>query len=481
MLALCIWRALPLFITAISFLSYTALEGKPLVPSVAFPALTLFVLLRIPLQRLADITAQLQQSKASIDRIERFLEESETAKYYQLRKISERQASIPFIGFQQATFRWGFSGLDQNENVPSFCLSELDIQFHDSCMNVIIGPTGSGKTSLLMALLGEMTLLRGSVHLPGCGHGDLKQGPATGLLGSVAFCSQESWLLNDTIKQNITFASPWDEQRYLQVLDAGTLSRDLEILVDGDDTFVREKGIVISGGQKQRISLARALYSRARYILLDDTLSAVDSHTAEHILDSLHGPLTKYRTIILVTNNAPLCVPRSQFVVMLANGSVIAQGHPEDLIAAGCLEQSMLPPKSSSKVDASSPTSKARSIMSLHSDDDSTDSAGERKRTAKKKAGSQLAIQNGNMRTEEVAEGAVRRSTYGFYLKLMGPWYFWVLMLTGFSADSVCSILANNLAEDLVECIHGRCRYWKSSKRFPSDWIFLFRSEHLTS
>lgn len=122
------------------------------------------------------------------------------------------------------------------------------------------------------------------------------------------------------------------------MLVACALERDLEILDNGDETLVGENGITLSGGQKQRISLARAVYSNSQHLLLDDCLSAVDSHTAKWIFSNcINGPLMKGRTCILVTHNTTLCVPLSDYVVLLDNGRVAIQGPSLDIIESGKL------------------------------------------------------------------------------------------------------------------------------------------------
>jgi ABC-type multidrug transport system fused ATPase/permease subunit len=159
---------------------------------------------------------------------------------------------------------------------PTFALRNLNIEFVLGGLNVITGATGSGKTSLIMALLGEMRKVQGSVHFPQRITEKLEG-------GSVAYVPQTAWLLNATIRDNILMGSPLETERYKRVLEACALVKDLET-IGGDLIEVGEKGISLSGGQKQRISLARALYSKAGTILLDDPLSAVDAPTARHLL-----------------------------------------------------------------------------------------------------------------------------------------------------------------------------------------------------
>jgi ABC-type multidrug transport system fused ATPase/permease subunit len=332
-----IWAGAPIIITFLSFAVYTLVEKKDLIPSIAFTALSLFSLLRIPLDQLADMVAHVQESKVSVDRVEEYLNEPETDKYKQLDGDSRDDDGELIIGFNNGTFSWGGKESDD------FKMIDLNMRFKVGQMNVIIGPTGSGKTSLLMALLGEMTLLEGNVFLPGAKtREDLRPNRETGLTESVAYCAQQAWLVNGTIKENIIFASDWDARRYKQVVVACSLQRDLEILDGGDQTMVGEKGVTLSGGQKQRISLARALYCKARHVLMDDVLSAVDSHTAKWIFEkALMGPLMYNRTCILVTHNATLCLPYADFAVVLDNGRVAVQGTPGDVVSSGKLAEDM--------------------------------------------------------------------------------------------------------------------------------------------
>ena len=264
-----VWFGVPILITFFSFFLYTVVEKRPLIPSVAFTALSLFGILRYPLDQLADMIAHVQESKVSIDRVEEFLNEDETEKYDQVRQDIKADNGDPIIGFDKSTLTWGGKDTRNDKGNTAFRLIDINIRFQVGRLNIIAGPTGSGKTSLLMALLGEMTLMEGSVYLPGGYSREVLQpNLETGLTESVAYCAQQAWLVNDTIKQNILFASPFDENRYQSVIAACALERDLEILDQGDSTLVGEKGITLSGGQKQRISLARALYSTSRHVLL---------------------------------------------------------------------------------------------------------------------------------------------------------------------------------------------------------------------
>jgi ABC-type multidrug transport system fused ATPase/permease subunit len=316
-------------------------------------------------------------------------------------------------------------------------LINLDVNFPVGRLSIIAGPTGSGKTSLLMALLGEMKLIEGRVHLPGgmTSRAELPVDPATGLVDSVAYCAQEAWLVNATVKENIIFASPLDEKRYRAVLKACALERDIEILDAGDKTLVGEKGISLSGGQKQRISLARAVYSSARHLLLDDCLSAVDSHTAKHLFrQALTGPLMLNRSCVLVTHNVALAVPQADHVVVLENGKVAAQGRPDDVAATGALGDEFFKSRPGSRA-SSRGLSRAHSDCGEDNADESTNGNANGTANGKKDEKSELA--------EGKATGSIKWSTVIMYLRSMGSGYYWVVAVSIFCMQQLGSVSTN--------------------------------------
>lgn len=450
-----VWGGAPVLITFLSFAVYTLVEKKPLIPSTAFTALSLFQILRIPLDQLADMVAHVQESKVSIDRIEEFLAEEDTQKYKQLNHPeTEEDNGKPVIGFENGTFTWGEKAVVEADAAASFRMIDMTLRFEVGQLNVVAGPTGSGKTSLIMALLGEMTLLEGSVYLPGGrSREDLKKDPSSGLTESVAYCAQQAWLVNATVKQNIVFASPWDPKRYDRVLSACSLKKDLEILDNGDETLVGEKGVTLSGGQKQRISLARAIYSHARHVLLDDVLSAVDSHTAKWIFDkAIMGPLMYNRTCILVTHNLSLCLPHAEYAVVLDNGRVAVHGTANEVITSGKLTEdltksaqvSRAPSRvaSQSKIagDDGGHASSAAQCMDGHAnasqvaDKHETPVAGPAKAT---QTPSTVPLQEGK------ATGSVKLSIILTYFKSMGGWFFWTAATLAFVLAQLGNVATN--------------------------------------
>lgn len=451
-IAATVWYGTPIMITFMSFFLYTVVEKKKLSPSIAFPALSMFSLLRIPLDQLADMIAHVQESKVSLDRVDRYLNEEETEKYTQIRD-SNVTGEPPKIGLDKATLTWGSSkGRSQGgvitDHADAFRLIDVDVSFRIGKLNIIAGPTGSGKTSLLMALLGEMRILEGRVHLPGglASRVELPVDPQTGLIESVAYCAQEAWLVNDTVKENIIFASPFDERRYNAVIRACALERDLEILDAGDQTLVGEKGISLSGGQKQRISLARAIYSRARHLLLDDCLSAVDSHTAKHIFrEALMGPLMMNRTCILVTHNVALTAPQAAHVIVLDNGKIATQGHPDTVAASGALGDELFKSRPTSRASSQAISRVPSNLEELHRhapEEEASKPNGAANGTAG--AAKDPKAEHGRPKlTESKAVGSIKWSTLKMYLGSMGRWYFWVMAVVIFGLQQLGSVSTN--------------------------------------
>ncbi|KXJ93430.1 ABC transporter type 1, transmembrane domain-containing protein [Microdochium bolleyi] len=438
------WNTVPVLITFFSFLVYTKIEGKALYPSVAFTAISLFLLLRVPLDQLGDMIAHVQEAKVSIDRVEEFLNEDETEKYIQLGEDNVDENGNKVIGFRDATFIWGNKDNVSADGSMAFRLLDLNVDFKIGKLNLISGPTGSGKTSMLMALLGEMSKIKGDVYLPGGrSREDVRVDPDTGLSETCAYVAQSAWLVNGNIKDNILFSAPFDPKRYKDVIVACALERDLEILDDGDQTLVGENGITLSGGQKQRISLARAVYSNSRHLLLDDCLSAVDSHTAKWIFNNcILGPLMRDRTCILVSHNTTLCAPLSDYVVLLDNGRIDAQGTAMDVIETGKLGEDLINksrPGSAhvSRVPSRVPSSVGEDSGAATLIDDGGNGASLTKVASKKQSKPKDAMD------EAKVTGAVKWSVISLYLKAMGNWWFWLGVIAVFTGQQFSGVASN--------------------------------------
>nr|ODN96123.1 ATP-binding cassette transporter [Cryptococcus depauperatus CBS 7855] len=362
-----LWSIAPILVTLVSFFwqVYIVIEKRDLTVSVAFTAISLFTMLRLPLNIIPTYVVIILQSLVSIKRIEDFLAEDEVPDWVSsLKNSGEIEPNEKTrIAFENATFMWnsgkqsssedsdkaakptqlvqgGPTTLDQSTNTesstvvdePRFMLSDLNIEFPIGKLTVITGPTGSGKSAVLTALLGEMELLSGKSYLPKF---TTQLDPKTGLRNSIAYAAQTPWLQQTSIKNNILFGETFDANRYEMVLDACALNPDLEILEDGDETEIGAKGVSL---RQARVALARACYSYTQHVLLDDPLAAVDSHTAKHLTDKcLNGSILKGRTVLLVSHHVELLLSTSDYLIRILDGRVDAQGTPNQLRSQGAL------------------------------------------------------------------------------------------------------------------------------------------------
>ncbi|PKI85788.1 hypothetical protein MVES_000539 [Malassezia vespertilionis] len=337
--------ATPMLVAIATFGAHTLIFHRELDASTAFTALALFNVLKSPLTEIPFMIHWFLGCIVSIRRISKYLAQPDTEKYEQLLDDEpEEAASVPaprkWIGFRKAVF--SFSAKDKDEP-DQFFLHDLNCTFPTEKLSIVSGPVGSGKTSLLLALLGEMHRISGKTIMPcAIARSLVPHDPRTGLAETVAYCSQSPWLLGTTVRQNILFGAKYDEERYQQVLDACALGPDLEILEYHDETEVGEKGTALSGGQKARIALARAFYSNAKYLLVDDALSAVDAQTARHLAEKCFaGPLAKNRTIVLITHAMSLMLPLASHAVCFDEGRITGEGAPTDLVSKGLIDLSV--------------------------------------------------------------------------------------------------------------------------------------------
>ena len=282
-----------------------------------------------PLNVLPNFMAQILQARVALERLSAFFSEEEVDSFVSSLKQTPSTVpsdsvliDLPTLGITgRACFMW--NSVEQPDPNPTitvaapadnrddttdspidegrFELKDIDVIFPPGKLTLVTGATASGKTALLMALLGEMTASSSSpplaqVHLPKFPYSALDE---YGLRSTVSYAAQTPWLEHLSIRENILFGSPFEEERYWKVLECCALGPDLAMLEDGDATEIGERGISLSGGQKARVALARAVYARSRCVLLDDPLSAVDSHTARFLFERLfQGELLKHRTVV---------------------------------------------------------------------------------------------------------------------------------------------------------------------------------------
>jgi ATP-binding cassette subfamily C (CFTR/MRP) protein 1 len=280
----------------------------------------------------------------------------------------------------------------------------------------IVGPVGSGKSSFLAAILGEMELANSDSKV----YVTLQPKGMPQTEDHVSFCSQSPWIVNDTLRGNILFGRAYDESRYEQVVRACALVDDLASMPAGDMTEIGERGINLSGGQKARVALARSMYSpETKLILLDDPLSAVDAHVGEHLFhEAITGDVCKGATRVLVTHHVHF-LPRCDTVIVLEKGMIKHAGRYEDLVARGVdfagavdvVKKDNVDSEAHSNDDAGEKDDKEK-IAVEDKDDVKGETTTEQKKL--KEAGENL------MDKEEQNEGSVEGSNYLHYCRAGG-------------------------------------------------------------
>ena len=323
--------SLPIFASMLSFITYS-LSKHVLDPAPIFSSLALFNSLRMPLNLLPMVIGQVIDAWASLGRIQDFLIAEEQnddfvwdmdgkdavsmqhANFTWERTITPEAAELSKkqVKAKAATKHMKLIERDVEEDSASdstklepFKLNDIDFSIGRNELIAVIGGVGSGKSSLLAALAGDMRRTNGSITMG----------------ASRAFCPQYAWIQNTSVKENILFGKEYNRRYYEAVIDACALRPDLEMLPNGDMTEIGERGITVSGGQKQRLNIARAIYFNADIVLMDDPLSAVDAHVGRHIFDHAICGLLKDKCRILATHQLHV-LSRCDRIIWMQEGHI---------------------------------------------------------------------------------------------------------------------------------------------------------------
>ncbi|XP_067934007.1 multidrug resistance-associated protein 1-like isoform X2 [Watersipora subatra] len=302
-----VWQCTPFFVTLISFAVYVISDEKNVLDAEkAFVSLSLFNIMRFPMGMIPNIVTSLIQASVSVNRIANFLHSEEL----HAGQINRDSNQADAINMKNCSFAWDKDG-------ETITLHDISTSVKHKELVAVVGVVGTGKSSLISGLLGDMYKLKGCVSVD----------------GMVAYVAQEAWIQNAALRDNILFGSEYDQGWYDQVVEACALLPDLAVLPHGDLTEIGEKGINLSGGQKQRVSLARAVYSRADIYLLDDPLSAVDAHVGKHIFDKVigHTGLLRGRTRLLVTHGINF-LPQVDNIFVIKDGRLSEWGSFKQLL-----------------------------------------------------------------------------------------------------------------------------------------------------
>ncbi|XP_078481138.1 multidrug resistance-associated protein 1-like [Ciona intestinalis] len=301
------WVCAPFLVSLTSFAVYVLSDKThALTAQKAFVSLSLFNILRFPLVMLPAVIAAIVQASVSLNRLSKFLGGDELDP-----DAVDRSPNAPgeVVEVEDATFTWS------KDEEP--ILKDINMSVPSGSLVAIVGQVGSGKSSLISALLGDMEKKAGNVAVK----------------GSIAYVAQQAWIQNLTVQDNVLFGKPLDACLYQQTIEACELKEDFDMLPAGDQTEIGERGINLSGGQKQRVSIARAVYQDSDVYLFDDPLSAVDAHVGKNIFDNVLGPrgCLRKKTRLLVTHGVSF-LPQVDKIIVLVSGRISEVGNYDELL-----------------------------------------------------------------------------------------------------------------------------------------------------
>jgi ATP-binding cassette subfamily C (CFTR/MRP) protein 1 len=305
------WSSAPFLVSCCTFGIFALTSNRPLTTDIVFPALTLFNLLGFPLALFPLVLTSAVEASVAVKRLTEYLTAEELqpdAVTFEESALNEGNESVKV---SDASFSW-----NRYHETPVW--ENIHFSARKGELTCILGRVGSGKSSLLQSLLGDLWKSSGDVTLR----------------GQVAYVAQSPWVMNTSIRDNIIFGHRWDPHFYDITLEACALQDDMKELPDGDQTEVGERGISLSGGQKSRLALARAVYARADIYILDDILSAVDQHVGRHIINRVLGKhgILKSKTRILATNTVTI-LDKADFIVLIQNKTLTETGTYDQLLA----------------------------------------------------------------------------------------------------------------------------------------------------
>ncbi|KAI0010304.1 P-loop containing nucleoside triphosphate hydrolase protein [Xylariaceae sp. FL0662B] len=305
------WSTTPFLVSCSTFAVFVWTNDIPLTTEIVFPALALFNLLTFPLAVLPMVITTIIEATVAAGRLSDYLAAEEIQPDAITIGMAAEERGEDAVVIRNATFSW-------NRHESKNVLKDIDFTAHKGELTCIVGRVGTGKSSLLQSILGDLWKVDGHVRV----------------FGTVAYVAQQTWIMNATVKENIVFGHRYDSNFYEKTVKACALLDDFEQLPDGDETVVGERGISLSGGQKARVALARAVYARADIYLLDDCLSAVDSHVGKHIIGNVLGPkgLLQSKCRILATNSISVLAD-ADYIYQLKDGEIVESGTFRQLMA----------------------------------------------------------------------------------------------------------------------------------------------------
>ncbi|XP_041981791.1 multidrug resistance-associated protein 1 isoform X4 [Aricia agestis] len=411
-----IWSCAPFLVIFLTFFTYVISdpENNILTPERIFVSMSLFYIMHMPLGLLPLIVVSIIETSVGIKRLNKFMNSEEL----DLSDVEhDRNEKNPLV-IENGNFSWG----DDAEPI----LKNININVPRGSLVAVVGAVGSGKSSLLAALLGEMSKVSGRVNTT----------------GTCAYVPQQAWIQNATLQDNILFGKPLDKARYEHAISVCALKPDFDVLPGGDQTEIGEKGINLSGGQKQRVSLARAVYFDADNYFLDDPLSAVDSHVGKHIFDKVLGPngLLRDKTRVWVTHQVSQ-LAQTDMVLVLRDGAISEAGTYQQLLdKKGAFAEYLLhhlseaeraEPEELDKIKqdlesklGSEFQNKLQRARSLSESASESEQGADRRESVKKRTPemtpNELKEKNKLIETEKTETGSVKWAVYKHYLMSVG-------------------------------------------------------------
>jgi len=367
--------------------------------------------------------ASVIQSSVSIKRINKYMNLHELSEDRDVKKDDTNENAVTI---EKASFSWS------NHITGEPTLKNIDFGIKKKSLTAIVGSVGTGKSSLMSAILGEMEKISGT----------------TSVDGSIGYCAQQAWIQNATLKENILFHNEFDKKRYNKILESCAMKADLETLPAGDATEIGEKGINLSGGQKHRVALARVIYSDVDICLLDDPLSAVDSHVGRHIFDNVIGPdgLLADKTRIVVTN-AVNFLSQVDEILVLKDGEIAERGTYQELLdQQGPFSQFLQEHGTDEDGDASDSDATVEELQrqeSLEKESSSPEKRASLQRLRSRKSTTGEDVKSPKKtetqyETEKMETGKVKLEVYLYYVKNMGFGLFGACV-SMFTLYQICS------------------------------------------
>eukprot|EP00249_Psilotum_nudum_P023830 c28999_g1_i2 orf=516-5060(-) len=308
-----LWNT-PSLVSAVAY-STCVLLRQELTTGKIFTAASTFRVVQEPIRNFPQAIIAIAQAFVALERLDKFMVSVELEPGSVLRLPASEEFPVTI---EEGCFAW-------EEEARKPVLSNINVNVRKGSLVAIVGTVGSGKSSLLASMLGEMVKISGQVKV----------------CGTAAYVSQSAWIQNATIQDNILFGLPMDRERYQQTLHACALELDIAAMDHGDQTEIGERGINLSGGQKQRIQLARAVYHNCDVYLLDDVFSAVDAHTGSHLFKECILGVLSGKTILLVTHQVEFLVG-ADLILVMHDGKIAQAGKYENVLQAGTVFEAIV-------------------------------------------------------------------------------------------------------------------------------------------